>query len=118
MNFAEVFTKDFLLTYEGRFNRARFWAFTLAYIGLSIVVGIVDSVLGLGGILGLLLALVAIYPSICVAIKRAHDRDKSGWWILIALIPVIGVIWYLIEWGILKGTDGANRFGPDPLATA
>jgi uncharacterized membrane protein YhaH (DUF805 family) len=110
MNFAEVFTKDFLLTYEGRFNRARYWAFTLVYIAVAIVLNYINEMLGLA------FALVALYPAICVSIKRWHDRDKSGWWVLIGLIPIIGAIWVLIECGILKGTEGPNRFGPDPLA--
>jgi uncharacterized membrane protein YhaH (DUF805 family) len=49
--------------------------------------------------------------------KRWHDRDKSAWWMLISLIPLIG-IWALIENGFLRGTQGPNRFGPDPLAEA
>ncbi len=53
---------------------------------------------------------------LAVTVKRSHDRDKSGWWILIALIPLIGAIWFLIEFGFLRGTPGPNRFGPDPLA--
>lgn len=110
MNFAEVFTKEFLLTYEGRFNRARYWAFVLVYVGIAIALNLIHE--NLAG----LFALVALYPSICVSIKRWHDRDKSGWWVLIGLIPVIGAIWILIECGILKGTDGPNRFGADPLA--
>ncbi|TGR16409.1 DUF805 domain-containing protein, partial [Mesorhizobium sp. M8A.F.Ca.ET.197.01.1.1] len=48
--------------------------------------------------------------------KRWHDRNKSGWWTLIGLIPIIGGIWLLIELGILEGTRGANQYGPDPLA--
>ena len=55
---------------------------------------------------------LALIPSIIVYIKRFHDRDKSGWWVLIGLIPIIGAIWLLIELGFLKGTDGPNRFGP------
>ena len=50
-----------------------------------------------------------------VHIKRFHDRDKSGWWVLIGLIPIIGAIWLLIELGFLKGTPGPNRFG-SPVA--
>lgn len=118
MNFGEVFTKEFLLTYEGRFNRARYWAFTLAYLAVYIVLAIIDGVVGTGGVLPLIFALAALYPAICVAIKRWHDRDKSGWWVLIALIPLIGAIWTLIECGILAGTSGPNRFGPDPLGGA
>jgi len=49
-------------------------------------------------------------------VKRYHDRDKSGWWVLIIFLPVIGALWYLIECGFLRGTDGNNAYGPDPLA--
>jgi uncharacterized membrane protein YhaH (DUF805 family) len=47
-----------------------------------------------------------------IGIKRFHDRDKSGWWVLIAFVPIIGWIWYLIECGFLPGTDGPNRYDP------
>ena len=59
---------------------------------------------------------VALWISLAVAVKRYHDRNKSGWWVLIALVPVIGGIWYLIEAGFLAGTPGPNDYGPDPLA--
>jgi Protein of unknown function (DUF805) len=58
--------------------------------------------------------LLAIIPAIMVYIKRFHDRDKSGWWVLIALIPIIGALCILIELGFLPGTPGPNRFGPPP----
>ena len=48
-------------------------------------------------------------------IKRCHDRDRSGWYLLIALIPFVGLLWIWIELGLLRGTVGPNRFGPDPL---
>ena len=51
-----------------------------------------------------------------VYIKRFHDRDKSGWWVLLNLVPVIGWLWALIDNGFLRGTDGPNRFGENPLA--
>lgn len=65
-------------------------------------------------ILGLL-----VFPLLIVVIiaqiKRWHDRDESGWWVFINLIPLIGGLWSLIECGCLRGTQGANRFGDDPL---
>ncbi len=115
MNFAEVLTKDFLLSYEGRLNRQRFWAFFLVYLAVIIGANILDGLIG-GSLFGILAPLALLYPSICVSIKRWHDRDKSGWWILINLIPVIGTLWALIENGFLAGSAGSNRFGPDPLA--
>ncbi|MBV7329929.1 DUF805 domain-containing protein [Chloroflexi bacterium TSY] len=57
---------------------------------------------------------MALWPNLAVSAKRWHDRDKSGWWSLIVLIPIIGVIWMLIEVGFLEGTNGPNRFGPEP----
>ena len=64
----------------------------------------------------IILFLLLLWPSICLYAKRWHDRDKSGWWSLIGLIPIIGGLWMLIELGFLRGTDGPNRFGPDPIA--
>ena len=68
------------------------------------------------GIAVLLIALLLAIPAIIVTIKRYHDRNKSGWWVLIAFIPVVGALWQLIECGFLPGTAGTNRFGPDPVA--
>ena len=118
MNFSAVLTKEFLLSHEGRLNRAQFWAFVLLYIAASIIVGLIDGLIGTGGILGVIFTLAMIYPSICVYARRWHDRDKSGWWTLIAFVPILGALWIFIECGCLKGTDGPNRFGPDPLAGA
>lgn len=115
MNFAEVLTKDFLLTWEGRVNRQRFWAYVLVYLAAIIVLALVEGVLGLGGALSTVFVLVALYPSICISIKRWHDLDKSGWWVLINLIPLVGGIIALVFNGFLKGTGGPNRFGEDPL---
>ena len=64
------------------------------------------------GLLSGIFALVALIPTVIVYIKRFHDRDKSGWWVLVTLIPIIGAIWILVELGFLKGTPGPNRFGP------
>ena len=63
-----------------------------------------------------ILTLLLLWPSICLYAKRWHDRDKSGWWSLIIFVPIIGSIWILVELGFLRGTEGPNRFGPDPLA--
>lgn len=62
--------------------------------------------------------LVALWPSIAVLAKRWHDRDKSGWWNLISLVPGVGPLWLVIECGFVRGTAGPNRFGPDPVGKA
>jgi uncharacterized membrane protein YhaH (DUF805 family) len=114
------------LKMDGRINRRPFWLGILAIVVVSVVAAIIDAILGLPrfganeysggtGILGIIVGLALIYPSICLSGKRWHDRDKSAWWILIGLIPIIGWIWALVETGFLAGTRGPNRFGPDPL---
>lgn len=108
--------KYLLTSYEGRINRAKFWAGVGVMFAVSIVAGIIDAILGANGILQGIVGLAMLYFAFAVYAKRWHDRDKSGWWSLIVLVPVIGGIWMLVECGILPGTQGANRFGPDPLA--
>ncbi len=76
----------------------------------------VDRALGMNNILVGIVSLILLVPNLAIAIKRWHDRDKSGWWILIALIPIIGWIWALVETGFLAGTPGPNRFGPPQMS--
>ena len=63
-----------------------------------------------------LIVLLGIFTGLAVLMKRCHDRDRSGWYLLWGLIPIIGEIWLLIELGFRKGTEGRNLYGPDPLA--
>ena len=63
------------------------------------------------GLLALLLMIPSTWISLAIQVKRWHDRDKSGWWALINIVPVIGGLWALVECGFLKGDEGANRFG-------
>jgi uncharacterized membrane protein YhaH (DUF805 family) len=69
-----------------------------------------------GSIIALIVMIPFIWAGLCVSAKRWHDRGKSAWWILIGLVPIIGGIWTLVECGFLRGTDGPNQYGPDPLA--
>ena len=104
--------KKFYFSPEGRVNRKQ-WPFTVISILLGFVdmaTGNFDPEAGIGLFSGIF-ALLSLIPAIIVHIKRFHDRDKSGWWVLIGLIPIIGAIWLLIELGFLKGTPGPNRFG-------
>ena len=87
----------------------------------SIIASVLDMILGTVseggfGIIGAIVSIAMIYPAIMLYAKRWHDRGKSGWWTLIVLVPIIGGLWILVELGFLKGTDGTNQYGPDPLA--
>lgn len=108
--------KYLLTSYEGRINRAKFWAGVGVIFAISILGSIIDAVLGAEGIVSIIVTIALLYFIFAIYAKRWHDRDKSGWWSLIGLVPIIGGIWILVECGILEGTKGANRFGPDPLA--
>lgn len=116
--------KYLLTSFEGRINRGKFWAGIGVLFAGSVVASIVDLAIGTYsyensiGLLSGLWALAAIYLGLAIYVKRWHDRDKSGWWTLIVLVPVVGAIWILIELGIFEGTRGPNRFGPDPLGQA
>jgi uncharacterized membrane protein YhaH (DUF805 family) len=108
------------LNFQGRLNRQPFWIATLVLWLLSMGVTFVTSILfgsqsAVTTFVQAVVALVLLIPSLAVAVKRYHDRDKSGWWILIVFIPIIGLIWYIVELGFLPGTPGPNRYGPDPL---
>lgn len=105
------------VNFEGRARRKEYWMFFLFNLIISFVIGIVDGIVGLKvgfmGTLGLLYSLGILLPSIAVGTRRLHDIDKSGWWQLIGLIPLIGVI-VLIVWYASEGNTGSNRFGADP----
>ncbi|MGE0423653.1 MAG: DUF805 domain-containing protein [Reyranellaceae bacterium] len=127
--------KDLLFSFNGRINRAKFWLGTVCLLVVYIILAVISSVamtpmtvsqsgqvqgggLGIVGIIVLIFYIAMIWPSVALGVKRFHDRDKSGWWVLISLVPIIGGLWYLIECGFLEGTKGPNKFGPDPLAQA
>jgi uncharacterized membrane protein YhaH (DUF805 family) len=123
-----------LWSWEGRIGRARFWLGVLLVILMSIAFGVVASLFGIAidtgtgavaeeisaaGVLYLLAAFVVVaYAQLAVYAKRFHDRGKSAWWVLIALVPVIGFFWILIELGMLPGDPGPNAYGPPELGAA
>lgn len=114
--------KYLFTSFEGRINRAKFWAGVGVMFAVYIVAFLIDNLIGTMsyeagiGVVSGIVSLAMIYFGIALYAKRWHDRDKSGWWTLILLVPIIGSIWLLVECGILPGTQGPNRFGPDPLA--
>ena len=108
--------------FSGRSRRKEYWFFCLFNILVSIGLMIIDRMLGtfssLGfGLLGGLYTLGIIIPSVAVAVRRLHDTNRSGWWLLLALIPFIGAI-VLIIFMILDSQPGDNQYGPNPKAVA
>ena len=118
----------FLFGFDGRLSRRPYWLALLAVLLVdSIAFGIIGGFeLFDGDMLAVerkgpsrLWALLVVPPSLWIglvlSVKRWHDRNKSGRWVLINLVPVVGWLWHLIECGFLRGTIGPNRFGQDPL---
>ncbi|MBB3996343.1 DUF805 domain-containing protein [Aureimonas pseudogalii] len=116
-----------LFDFHGRISRKWFWIATMILSGTTAGWGLATVLLVkfasgmLAGVLaGLFVVSQILFPVlVCVAClsvqtKRWHDRGKSGWWILLLFVPVVGVGWALGEIGFLPGTDGPNRYGPDP----
>jgi len=109
--------------FDGRARRKEYWFFALFNTIIALVLALVD--MGLGtfnaefgwGVLSGIYILAVFLPTIGVAIRRLHDTDRSGWWILISLIPFIGAIWIFVLL-VLDGTAGQNQYGPDSKAAA
>ena len=130
--------KYLLTSFEGRISRQPFWLSVLALIiaqwVIMIILGMVFGISMMGGMdpsvdpeaaasaamTGMLpliiISLLFLYPALAVYTKRWHYRGKSVWWTLILFIPLVGFIWWLVECGFLRGTEGPNQYGNDPLA--
>ena len=102
--------------FRGRISRKIYWLhYILPMLVVSTVGGVLDRLIQAEGIVSTLVALLLIVPGLTGPIKRLHDRNHTGWLYLVALIPVVGWIWFFIEAGCLRGTPGFNRFGDDPV---
>ena len=110
--------KKLLFSFEGRVNRQPYWMFVLAVIAVSFVLVGISMVIGekVGMILLVLFQIIVLWSTLAIQVKRWHDRDKSAWWLLMNFVPLIGAIWVFVECGCLRGTEGQNQYGPDPLA--
>ena len=108
------------VTFEGRARREEYWMFILFHIIFLITAMVLDNVLGLTladeigyGYIYLIYSLGLLLPGLAVAVRRLHDVGKSGWFILIALIPLIGSIWLLVLY-CTDSEHGENKWGPNP----
>ncbi len=116
--FLEALTAKYA-TFDGRARRKEYWYFVLFYCLALVALVIVDGITGTldeeagAGLLGGLFVLVTFIPTLAVTVRRLHDTNRRGWWILINIIPIIGGIVLLI-FTVQDSQPGANRFGPNP----
>lgn len=130
-----------LFSFEGRINRAKYWLAVAIYFVLTLVaIGLMFALPGMTGLVLMgIIYIAAIVSGIAVGIKRLHDCDKTGWWLLVFyLVPgLLGAaatnmdnsfilnglslavsIWGVVQLGFIRGTAGSNRYGPDPVPGA
>lgn len=120
------------VTFSGRARRPEYWWFVLFVILGNIVFGILDAAVfgtvevpveGAPGqveeaavsVFGAIFSLAMFLPQLAAGARRLHDRDMSAWWLLLLILPVLGVLILLVIFA-LPGTEGENRFGPPPPA--
>ena len=98
--------------FSGRAQRTEFWMFTLFNLIVSVGLAIIDAVLGLG-FLQPIYALAVLLPAIAVGARRLHDTNRSGWWLLLAFLPLIGIIILIVFW-VQDSQAGDNAFSRTP----
>lgn len=104
--------------FSGRSRRKEYWYFVLFVVIISVVLSIIDASIGTysrssgAGLLSGLFSLAVLIPSIAVSVRRLHDIDRTGWWVLISLVPLVGWI-VLLVFHVQDSTPGSNRYGPN-----
>jgi uncharacterized membrane protein YhaH (DUF805 family) len=119
MTFGQAISSGFqnYVNFSGRASRSAYWYWTLFAVLMSIASKLLDVMLFPGfdtSPINSLVGLALFLPGLSIAVRRLHDLDRTGWWLLI-IFTLIGILVLLI-WLCMRGTMGANRFGPDPLA--
>ena len=107
--------------FSGRARRSEYWYFFLFSIIVSIVAGVIDGILGTRnstgtGLVGVIASLALLLPGLAVGARRLHDTGRSGWWLLIGLIPLIGGIVLLVFF--VLDSQPENQYGPNPKGLA
>ncbi|MCF5854205.1 DUF805 domain-containing protein [Aeromonas veronii] len=102
--------------FSGRARRTEYWMFVLCNVIVMLLLGMVDKLIsGDKELVSSIYSLAVLLPSLAVAARRLHDTDRSAWWLLLGLIPIIGTL-VLIYFMVCNGQQGPNRFGDDPKA--
>jgi uncharacterized membrane protein YhaH (DUF805 family) len=105
--------------FSGRARRMEYWYFVLFNLIVAFVLALIDTLLGTTtgvssfGLLSGLYGLAVLIPTLALWVRRLHDIDRTGWWLLINLVPLIGTI-VLLVFALTPGTPGSNQYGPDP----
>jgi uncharacterized membrane protein YhaH (DUF805 family) len=102
-----------LFSFQGRLSHKTFWGTALlAWATFFVLLVFLETLLGRNASLVLYPPMFWSIASLCV--RRLHDRARSAWWLLCALVPIIGPVWLAFELGFRRGTAGENQYGQDP----
>ncbi|WP_427976685.1 DUF805 domain-containing protein [Agarivorans sp.] len=112
MNWYIAVLKKYVV-FNGRARRKEYWMFTLFSLIITFLLAVIDAAVGSAGILGAIYALAVFLPTLAVSVRRLHDIGRSGWWLLIAFIPLIGAI-VLLVFMLLDSKPGSNDHGEYP----
>ena len=100
----DIITKHYF-DFKGREGRKVFWLFTLNMFIINFILGLISA-----GFLSIIVSIAIFFPSLGLSVRRLHDINFSGWWVLIGFVPLIGVV-ALIVLACIPGTDGENKYG-------
>ena len=110
-----------LFNFNGRIGRGEFWlrsaAFGITFFLVMLIVNSMGST-GMASVITVVAYLLYFVLGLSSSVKRWHDRGKSGKWVFLSLVPIVGSIWSFIELGFMPGTDGANEYGPPGSGSA
>ena len=104
------------VVFNGRATRSEYWYYTLFNMIVAIILTLIEMMIGLPGVLSGLYALAVLLPGVAVSIRRLHDTGRSGWWLLIALIPIIGI--FILLFFTVQDSKEDNQYGRNPKAMA
>ena len=107
-----------LLSFSGRAGRAEYWKFNIVFTVLIMIAGFIDGSMAPADDqfaismpwAELLVLLIIFIPALAVGVRRLHDRNKSGWWLLIVLVPIIGPFWLFVDCGLLPAKEEGNSY--------
>lgn len=115
--FTDIVFKHFF-DFNGRANRKLFWLFTLNLLIINLILNyLLNRFDYVGIIIGLVFSVIMFFPILGLDVRRLHDINLSGWWVLLCFIPVLGLV-AIVVYGCIPGTEGENKYGPVPADTA
>ncbi len=101
--------------FSGRARRKEYWMFLLFNIIIFIALGVIEAIVGTYSVIALFYSLAILLPGLGVTVRRLHDTGKSGWWLLIGLVPLLGIV--ILVFMAQDGQAGDNQYGPNPKVT-